>query len=381
MKRLLRPEIIIVSLFLIAILLPGLDICLKLDRFRHLNENRAQAAFPVMVLSVNALQKFPQEYTRWFNDHFGFRNMLVRANFFIRHTLMGGSPSRQVIVGKDGWLFYNGEGTIEDFRCITKFDATSLAKWGQTLEKRRLWLERQGIRYIYMIAPNKSTVYGEFMPDAYTRVRASSGLDDMVEYLKKNTRVTVVDSRQAFLAAKSRQRLYLKTDTHWNQYGAFLAYSEIMKPLSAWFPSLRAKTLEDFTIETNKGNGGDLTALIGGTEFIKDDFPVLKPKDGSSLKLDGINDKAKSPLTVTRPDNRLPRAIFFRDSFFSSVAPFIANHFSYSCYYWDYWNSTTPIEEMIHTHQPDIVIEEVVERSAKFYMKDLVANTPKYLQQ
>ncbi len=381
MKRLLRSEIYIALLFLTAILLPGLDTCLKFNRQKHLNENRAQAELPRITLSLASLQKFPQSYTKWFNDHFGFRSSLVKANFFIRYALLGGSPSRQVIVGKEGWLFYNGEGTIEDFRAITKFDESALAKWGQTLEKRRVWLERQGIRYVYMIAPNKSTIYGEFMPDAYTRVRTSSGLDDMVDYLKKHTQVTVVDCRPALLAAKPGERVYFKTDTHWNPYGAFLAYREIMKPVTAWFPAIRIKTLEDFTVETKRGNGGDLTALLGGSEFIKDDYPVLKPKVGSQLKLDGINDQSKSPLSIEGTDGSLPRALFFRDSFFSTVAPYVADHFSYSRYYWDYWNSTTPIEEMIRAQKPDIVVEEVVERAVKFYMTDLITTTPKYLTQ
>lgn len=306
---------------------------------------------------------------------------MVKANFFIRFILLGVSSSHQVIVGRDGWLFYNGEGTIEDFRAITKFDETKLIKWGQTLEKRRIWLERQGIRYVYMIAPNKSTIYGEFMPGAYTRVRRSSGLDDMVDYLKKHTQVTVVDCRPALFAAKSGKRVFFKTDTHWNQYGAFFVYQEIMKPVVAWFPALHIKSLDDFTLEMKRENGGDLAALLGGSEFIKDDYPVLIPKSGSRLKVNGFNDRSKSPLFVERQDRALPRAIFFRDSFFSTVAPYIADHFSYSSYYWDYWNSTTPIEEMVRSQKPNIVIEEVVERAVKFYMTDLITTTPKYLIQ
>jgi len=53
-----------------------------------------------------------------------------------------------------------------------------------------------------------------------------------------------------------------------------------------------------------------------------DEYLELKLKDGSTLKIDGINELSKSPLTVTRPDKTLPRALFFRDSFFSLVAPF-----------------------------------------------------------
>jgi hypothetical protein len=76
----------------------------------------------------------------------------------------------------------------------------------------------------------------------------------------------------------------------------------------------------------------------------------------------------------------LPRALVFRDSFFSSVAPFFAGHFHFSRYYWDYWNSGTPMEEMVRSAKPDIVIEEVAERSVKFFQKDLLSKKPDYLK-
>jgi hypothetical protein len=58
------------------------------------------------------------------------------------------------------------------------------------------------------------------------------------------------------------------------------------------------------------------------------------------------------------------------------VAPFFAEHFSYSRYYWQYWDSQTPIEEILSITKPDIVIEEIVERFVKTKMADFVASPP-----
>lgn len=375
----MRRNILTVLLFLMLILLPGLGMVLKLDRFTGLKENRAFASFPSVGLKLDLLQKFPMVYTEWFNDHFGFRSFFVRCNFLVRYYLLGVSPSAKVVLGKDGWLYYNGEGTVDDFRHITRFEEEKLAAWAAALEKRRLWLERHGIKYVYMIAPNKSTVYGEYLPDVYTKIRAESGLDDMVSYLKQHTGVEVVDCRPALLKAKKGQQVYFRTDTHWNQLGAFLAYQEVVKPVSKWFPNVRPKNIEDYRLESKRAPGGDLAGLIGGTDLMFDDYPALLPKVGDRIQIVGINEQSKSPVTVAGSDKTLPRAIFFRDSFFSLVAPFVAGHFSYSRYYWDYWNSTTQMEEIIRTQRPDIVIEEVVERAAKYYMADLVTKTPDYL--
>jgi hypothetical protein len=379
MTAIFRKETILVAIFLLFILLPVCDMILKLDRFKYLYENRELAKPPQLSFTISGIQKFPAKYTKYFSDHFGFRNLLVRANFIIRYDLLGVSPSKQVVIGKEGWLFYAGEGAIEDYRGITKFNAVTLDKWAKSLEMKRIWLEKQGIRYLFVVAPNKSTIYGEYLPDSYNRVRQKTALDELMEYLKQHTSVEVVDMRPALRAAKENQRIYIRTDSHWNEYGAFIAYQEIMKPVIKWFPSLRTATFDDFLIKKHRGGGGDLTSMIGGTDFIKEEYVSFKRLNGHSLKIENINDQTKSPVTVEHKDKTLPRAIVFRDSFLSWVAPFLAEHFHYSRFYWNYWNPWVDIEEMVNTQKPDIVIEEVVERLVKTGMADFVANPPKFI--
>jgi hypothetical protein len=83
------------------------------------------------------------------------------------------------------------------------------------------------------------------------------------------------------------------------------------------------------------------------------------------LKIEGINSVKIKSVTVTHNDSSLPRAVVFRDSFFGGVAPYFAEHFKYSWYYWQYWDSQTPIEEILTITKTDIVIEEIVERFIK----------------
>ena len=375
MKNTIKKELTIALLFFLAIFLPVSGMWLKLDRFKQLHENRQLAKPPPLGFTT----VFRSAYTRYFNDHFGFRSSLVRANFIFRHYFLGVSPSNRVVFGKNGWLFYTGDREIEDFRGITKYDAKTLEKWAKTLEMKRIWLEKRGIRYLFIVPPNKSSIYGEFLPDSYNRVRESTALDELFEYLKMHTRVKVVDFRQALLAAKSKERVYHRTNTHWNEYGAFIAYRQIMKPVVQWFPSLRIQTVDDYLIEKKIGGGGDLADMMGGTEYIKEEYINLKPLDNNLFKIEDIDDIAKSPITFEQNDSSFPRALIFRDSFFSSVAPFLAGHFQHSKYYWQNWNTSTPIEEIVRSQKPDIVIEEIVERLVKTQMADFVGNPPKFI--
>jgi alginate O-acetyltransferase complex protein AlgJ len=166
-------------------------------------------------------------YTNYFNDNFGLRNALLRLNSIIKYDLLGVSPNPQVIIGKNGWLFYNAEREIEDYRALTQYDAATILAWAKTLEMKRIWLKSQGVQYFFVVAPNKSTIYSEFLPDEYTKVRKKTFIDELVECVEKNTGVTIIDLRPVLLAAKSKELLYLRTDTHWNEYGA-------VHPLKLW---------------------------------------------------------------------------------------------------------------------------------------------------
>lgn len=378
MSKLIRKETLIVVIFIFVILLPVFDMVFKLDNLKPLNENRELAKAPRFSLTISAIDKFPAAYTKYFNDHFGLRKFLLYTNFIFKHKLLGVSPSAEVIIGKNGWLFYSSELSNDDFRGIRKYDAKTLKKWAESLEIKRVWLEKQGIRYLFVIAPSKSSIYEEFLPTACHPEIARTALAGFVDYLKKQTNVEVVDIRQALLEEKPKEKVYHKTDTHWNNYGAFLVYRQIMKPVVEWFPRVRIHTFDDYQIDKKTGIAGDLAGLMGLKEFFTEEHINLKPLGNYSAGIESINDAAKSPVTVEHNDNSLPRAVVFRDSFFSAVAPYLADHFRFSQYYWQYWNTWTPIEEILRAAKPDIVIEEIAERKITAGMADFIESPPEF---
>ena len=42
-------------------------------------------------------------------------------------------------------------------------------------------------------------------------------------------------------AAKTRERIYFQTDTHWNDRGAFVAYRELIEAVRAQVPAVAVK--------------------------------------------------------------------------------------------------------------------------------------------
>jgi hypothetical protein len=179
--------------------------------------------------------------------------------------------------------------------------------------------------------------------------------------------VRVIDVRPALLEAKAEERLFHWTDSHWNDLGAYHAYRAVMERLAELGDAYQPIPREAYTFSAEETEGRDLAQILGLQEVIREVQLRLKParprpirrvRDGvlTSFK-DHPSDTLKPFATVQR-NPRLPRAVFFRDSFFTMLVPFFAPHFSRSVYYWQYDFDPAVIEH----EQPDIVIDEILER-------------------
>ena len=74
----------------------------------------------------------------------------------------------------------------------------------------------------------------------------------------------MLDLRPALLAAKKTAPVYLKTDTHWNQFGSFIACENIVQVLARQqLPGLVPVTLDSFDRTNRIVAGGDLVNMRG----------------------------------------------------------------------------------------------------------------------
>jgi hypothetical protein len=121
----------------------------------------------------------------------------------------------------------------------------------------------QGHRLSRGRGPNKNTVYPEKLPKAFSRPAKESHLDQMLRYVAAHPGLDVVDLRPALRMAKDENQIFYVTDSHWNAYGAFAAYREIMKHLKRYFPDMRPFEREDYTAVEYSGLPGDLAFLLG----------------------------------------------------------------------------------------------------------------------
>jgi alginate O-acetyltransferase complex protein AlgJ len=362
--RLSRAIDVLVSVgFLCGVCLPLLGTVAFPNAFDSSGENRRAADFP--RLSTASIQQFSGDFEKAFADRFAFRKPLIRLASLTLFRL-GVSTSPNVVLGRNGWLFYSGEKELELHRRLSPFSPAELRTWGERLDARRAWLSARGIRYLVMIPPNKSTIYPDMMPSDLAPLARPSRLDQLLEFLGKNSEVDVLDIRPALLEARKRERLYAYTDTHWNDAGAFVAYGQIARRLGVWFPALRPLERAQL-IETHVwGFGGDLSGQLG----LREDLPetevvLLRPANSVARTAE-----ARAPVNPGTPpehvpyaseiaDPTKPRAVVLGDSFMIALRPFLAEHFARIVFLTTQEFPT----EVIEKERPDLVIEETLERA------------------
>ena len=319
---------------------------------------------PIAWPKTKSLKGFPAGFEAWFNDHLWLRRQqLLAYNLALHAGLVSNSFARPaagqaarapVIIGRDGWLFFSGDRLIEDYRCTDPFRPDELNEWQAALEERRDWLAERGIRYLVVVAPNAQTIYGEYLPQSMNRVGDKSRLDQLLERMH-GTGVEVLDLRAPLLAAKSQLRTYHKTDTHWNEFGAFVACREILTSLARWNAAAVPPSLADFDVQTIDSEGDYLAKLVESPLAYREEVIRLVPRQPRKAVSEEV---APRNLVTTCDEAPLPRAVVLHDSFMQALAPFLSEHFQRAHYLWTRDFRT----DVIDRERPALVIEEMVER-------------------
>jgi hypothetical protein len=330
------------------------------------SENRALAPWPKWQASAWAAADFPSRFEAFYNDHFGFRYKLIDWHNHVRVRYLGLSSSPQVCLGKEGWLYFQHEPLGNDAVTDRPFTKEELQRWQRMLESRRDWLAERGISYLFVVAPNKESIYPEMLPSGLRRRGHSSRLDQLLAHLQATSRVRVLDLRGPLRTAKAHERVYHVTDSHWNQSGAYVAYYSLVNELAQDFPQLQPMPRSAFAESSVQLPGGDLAKMLGMAEQFSEEHPLLIPRlprqarqVEAGLRLENLPSYLQ-PTLLVRPEPDLPRAVLFHDSFAQCFTPFLGEHFQrMSCRWLEAYEFDV---RLIESEKPDIVIQEIVER-------------------
>jgi alginate O-acetyltransferase complex protein AlgJ len=333
-----------ITLFLGFLWLPMIDSLWPLLPSPPNTEKRALV--PAPTLGWKTLGDFPKNFELFFNDHFGGRRWLVRMNHQIHVEWLGISPLKEVLVGRDGWLFLTSDKSLADHHGLIRYSAKELESIQQNIRKQTRWLKERKIPYIILVGPDKQSIYPEYWPNLSAENRALTRLDQILAYLGPEEKQNLIDVRRDLLEAKKNAWVYSRTDTHWNSYGAFIAYQKMMEVLSRSVPTVQPISFSEFYLFDRPAPGrGDLAGMLSLSGRLSDREVQMV---------------LKHPLNPTH--NKIPKALIFHDSFIDQLKPFLVPHFDRIIFLPR--GKASINYQQIEREGPNFVLLELVERQS-----------------
>ena len=357
---------IFIALFLILLLIPaaGFDSAQIID---SKTENRRMTTWPGFYPdgSKNTV------YEYYVQDRVAFREPVVALYGNVIYHVFGEFTENLHMYGKDGEIFPANKEYIAAYQHLATDEELidDLAGW---LSRTKVYLDGQGIPFVFMMGLDKKTVCSNAMPDS---IRVDGSRDSIPQYLSKRLdeeSVPYVIPVEAFRSAMREGRIYNRIyDTaHWNADGAYLGMQLLNDRIRQ--------------LETDAGREDILPAMkkswfkVKTKEYplensfldIREEVPIhkLKKKFKNALTqeeslleqvpyMEGvylqhfISEKAKSNQTL----------LIFGDSFIRERTDYLMPqyHDIYSVGRQNYKYLQTYVE----TWQPDVVVFEVAERA------------------
>lgn len=331
-------------------------------------ENRVLAAFPVAPKSIPDLDRFRVELDAYAADHLPSRKFLIAGLNYVRY-IAGYSGTRRVVVGGDGWLFYDNDSHLSQLRPSTLTDAEKAA-WVATLERRTRQLAAKGIQYVVVSGPVKESLYPDLLPRWLRGRGGPSDADALVEAATHAGVDSVVDVRPPLIEARSLGvPIYSPFDTHWTGNGAFYAYQALMKRFDSAGISVRAHPRSYF-VESDLGlaRPEDLAHMLGISSLVKQRYVSLDDPDKLSEKVEYLTparDWTADRIVDTGKSG--PVLMLTGDSFSTALLPLLSGHFSkviFSHHEHGFFR-----EDLIERFKPDVVVLEVIESGFRYAMQ------------
>ncbi|EKD37410.1 MAG: AlgJ [uncultured bacterium] len=363
---------LLVVLFLGFILLPPLGMLIGKQSVWSAAEKRSLSLLPHLPTALDEITTFFASLDDYLDDHFGFREFFIhRYQRELDKRFNMTSSSSRVIKGLDGWYFFNEFNLLQDFLGLIPLKKDQLETWLARQQEKQTWLQSQGIRYLYMAIPNKQTIYPRYVMDHALARKGTTRFEQLREYTGNRLPDHMIDLHRVLRPEAFAKPLYFKNDSHWNTFGAYVAFREIMARIAAWFP--QEEFVTDFAFGPDKtgtggntGNGGDLALMLMQRD-LTETYPEVQPFTGCGpyahvpYRLSNvIEGEGRDSFMRTCAQKNL-RAVVFRDSFFVPLEPFLSENFREVLYLWKEYDQQN-LEELLVHFKPDIVIEAVVER-------------------
>ncbi len=319
------------------LILPNVILFFDLETAEN-NENRAFQKAP--EFNFKTPTKSIVEFKNFYTENFGLKTTLVNNYIDFKFKVLKETPMpNKVVKGLNGWYFLGNSynNTLNNAFGRNYFNTDDMQEISRRISEIQTYLNSQDIAFYVVVPPNKNSIYKEYLP--YQFKQHKSKLNVLKTYLKEQINFEIIDLTEPLLAQKQDHQLYHKTDSHWNDYGAFIGYRETLKIINNNF-NIPTVSLEDYNTHIEAIEQGDIIKMI-------------------NLNLDESTLIFSKKTVETNSVEQRPKLVMHHDSFSYIWMPYFNESFNDIIYLQDY----VIHKEQIKKEKPDLIIFEIVERN------------------
>ena len=190
------------------------------------SENRTLAKFPKY-----GSNEYFSDLVKWYTDRLFGKISISEKYFSLFNSVFADysfSPNRQSVKGESNWFFLGNYAYYQHSREVT----IPLSKTNRKIAFLKELRNSSNAPFYLVVGPDKHGVYSEFLRPYIYEPGKYRSFDNYKHYLTDNG-IDYIDNLDSILAEKSNlknnQTLYYTNDTHWNSYGAYVAFNNVMR--------------------------------------------------------------------------------------------------------------------------------------------------------
>lgn len=364
-------NIFVVIFFLVAITIPLIAVN-KASGKVSTAENRVLASFPNFTTSDGKINTgFIKEFETWFSDNLGLRDEFVMANTKIQYDVFGKLTRSNTVKGKNNWLYLMYPNMVQSYQNLDLPTQDKYLQYSSLFNQLHNYFENINTPFITMVNPDKETVYPENMPDTILKVGNVSKTNQAIDYLINNTEVDIFSTENSLLKAKQSATVYSQNYdlSHWNQYGAFIGYLDLMDHVKMYIPDIKILSWDDFTVEPYKRT----SKLMKILPFEETDYHISYNNEYTAIEERGPLDNFQlisSHLAFRYVNNNVPnapKALIMGDSYiYMFILHYLSESFSELTFI--HKDNMGKIKSFVDVLNPDIFILEFMEPAVHHFV-------------
>ena len=315
-------------------------------------------------LETDSIEAFVKSADDYLDKRIGFRAETLELYQLMNDKLFYEMEHPNHMYGKNGHMYYKWDNYIAD-RQHLNLNAEWAKGFADGIKSFQDYAESKDKQFIYMLIPDKKTVYPEYFPDGYNVKGETSRTDQVLGYLDEN-KVNYYWAKDTMLEGKKTMPVNNKKYdiTHWNENGAFIVLQELYTRLG-----LEPLDIEDYEV-TEKVE----KYLPNSHYVINESVPLYTLKEENAIldrrwmEANGLKYPADAVSYFSYHHNpqraEEPRILVIHDSYLAEKEKFFKENFSetfflhrYNIYNLEWF------KYYVDKIDPDIIIYENPERS------------------